>query len=293
MTTRTQLAVVDYLSPTAAQDFCKNLHDTGFGVLKNHPLSQSLVEGIYAEWLGFFGTDAKHRYAQDPVKLDGYFSPAVSETAKDHTQRDLKEFFHIYPWGRYPAEVSDAARRYYAAGSALARQLLQWVEDFSPPDVKARYSMPLPKMIEGCEQTLLRVLHYPPLRGDEEPGAVRAAAHGDINLLTILPAATEPGLQVMGKDGQWIDAPSDFGLLIVNIGDMLQEASGRYYPSTVHRVLNPTGDGAKKPRISMPLFLHPNRSVVLSERYTVESYFKERMRELRGPRGPKPAATER
>ena len=87
---------------------------------------------------------------------------------------------------------------------------------------------------------------------------------------------------MLGKDGQWIDAPSDFGLLIVNIGDMLQEASGAYYPSTVHRVLNPIGEAAKKSRISLPLFLHPRRDVVLSERYTVGSYFNERMEELRG-----------
>ncbi|MEN9539251.1 MAG: hypothetical protein RLZZ126_1486 [Pseudomonadota bacterium] len=277
-----QLNVVDYHDTDAPRAFCQSLRDTGFGVLKNHPLQQSLVEGIYAEWLAFFHTQAKHQYPQDPQTLDGYFSPAVSETAKGHDKKDLKEFFHIYPWGRYPAEVSDAARRYYADASALAQTLLGWVEDFSPPEVKARYSMPLPQMIAGCEQTLLRILHYPPLRGDEPPGAVRAAAHGDINLLTILPAATEPGLQVMGKDGQWIDAPFDFGLLIVNIGDMLEEASGRYYPSTVHRVLNPSGDAARKSRISMPLFLHPNRDVVLSERYTVGSYFAERMRELRG-----------
>jgi isopenicillin N synthase-like dioxygenase len=111
---------------------------------------------------------------------------------------------------------------------------------------------------------------------------VRAAAHGDINLLTILPAATEPGLQVLGKDNAWHDVPRDFGLLIINIGDMLAEASGGYYPSTVHRVLNPTGEAAKKPRISLPLFLHPRREVVLSERYTVEKYFNERMEELRG-----------
>lgn len=276
------LPVVDFLSPTAPQDFCKSLHATGFGVLRNHPLNQSLVESIYAEWLAFFKTDAKYQYAQNPVRMDGYFSPAVSETAKGNTKRDIKEFFHIYPDGRYPAEVSDAARRYYAMGSALAATLLGWVEDNSPAEVKARYSMPLPKMIEGCDQTLLRVLHYPPLLGDEEAGAVRAAAHGDINLLTILPAATEPGLQVLGKDGAWYDVPCDFGLLIVNIGDMLQEASGHYYPSTVHRVLNPTGLGATKPRISLPLFLHPRREVVLSERYTVESYFNERMQELRG-----------
>jgi isopenicillin N synthase-like dioxygenase len=159
------------------------------------------------------------------------------------------------------------------------------VEDNSPPEVKARYSMPLTKMIDGCQETLLRVLHYPPLVGDEDPGAVRAAAHGDINLLTILPAATEPGLQVLGKDNAWHDVPCDFGLLIVNIGDMLEEASGHYYPSTVHRVLNPVGEGAKKSRISMPLFLHPRREIVLSDRYTVGSYFEERMRELSRNKG--------
>ena len=272
--------IVDYRSPTAAKDFCTSLHETGFGVLSNHPLDQKLVEGIYAEWLAFFSTDAKNSYPYNFDKLDGYFSPKVSETAKGHTKRDLKEFFHIYPWGRYPAEVSDAAHRYYAEGSQLAATLLQWVEDNSPAEVKARYSMPLTKMIDGCQETLLRVLHYPPLVGDEEPGAVRAAAHGDINLLTILPAATEPGLQVLGKDNAWYDVPCDFGLLIVNIGDMLEEASGHYYPSTVHRVLNPVGAGAKKSRISMPLFLHPRREIVLSERYTVGSYFEERMREL-------------
>ncbi len=276
------LPVVDFQSPTAAADFCKSLHETGFGVLRNHPLDQALVEGIYAEWLKFFKTDAKHAYAQDSATQDGYFSPAVSETAKNHTQRDLKEFFHLYPWSRYPAEVSDAAQRYYQAGSTLAATLLGWVEAHSPADVKARYSMPLPAMLSGSDHTLLRVLHYPPLTGAEPPGAVRAAAHGDINLLTILPAATEPGLQVLGKDQAWHDVPCDFGLLIVNIGDMLQEASGHYYPSTVHRVLNPVGASAQKSRISLPLFLHPRRDVVLSERYTVGSYFDERLRELRG-----------
>lgn len=276
------LPIVDYRSPDAARAFCASLAQTGFGVLANHPLNQNLVQGIYAEWLAFFGTDAKHRYPYDPIRLDGYFPPQVSETAKGSTKRDIKEFFHIYPAGRYPSEVSDAARRYYAAGSALAAQLLRWVEQNSPPQVRAGYSLPLPDMIEGCQETLLRVLHYPPLTGDEEPGAARAAAHGDINLLTILPAATEPGLQVLGKDAAWLDVPCDFGLLIVNTGDMLQEASGHYYPSTVHRVLNPTGAACARSRISLPLFLHPRREVVLSQRYTVGSYFQERMRELRG-----------
>ncbi|MFZ6800513.1 isopenicillin N synthase family dioxygenase [Undibacterium sp. Di24W] len=271
---------VDFTSPTAAKDFAESLHNTGFGVLTNHPLSQQLLNTVYAEWYQFFQSEAKHNYAFDPQKYDGYFSPAVSETAKGNTKRDLKEFYHIYPWGRYPTEVSDAARQYYAEGATLAATLLQWVETYTPADVKAKYSMPLSQMITGSEQTLLRVLHYPPLQGDEEPGAVRAAAHGDINLLTILPAATAAGLQVVGKDGQWHDVPCDFGMLIVNIGDMLQEASAGYYPSTIHRVLNPTGAEAKKSRVSLPLFLHPRPDVVLSERHTAGSYLTERLREL-------------
>ena len=276
------LPIVDFQSSSAPADFCRSLHETGFGVLKNHPLDQTQVEGIYAEWLTFFRSGAKEVYAQDPLKFDGYFSTAVSETAKNHQYKDVKEFFHIYPWGRYPKEVSDAARRYYQQGSALAAALLGWVEENSPEQVRAGYSMPLPEMLVGSDHTLLRVLHYPPLSGSEPPGAMRAAAHGDINLLTLLPAATEPGLQVLGKDGGWHDVPCDFGLLIVNIGDMLEEASGGYYPSTVHRVLNPVGTAARKSRVSLPLFLHPRREVVLSARHTVGSYFDERIRELRG-----------
>ena len=135
-------------------------------------------------------------------------------------------------------------------------------------------------MIESTPNTLLRILHYPPLTGDEELGAIRAAAHEDINLLTILPAANEPGLQVKLQNGDWLDVPADFGNLIINIGDMLQEASGGYFPSTIHRVINPSGKATTKSRISLPLFLHPRPDVVLSERYTADSYLQERLREL-------------
>lgn len=277
-----QLPVVNFKNPNAALLFCNSLRETGFAVLRNHPLERDLVDAIYREWLDFFHANDKYRYAYDPSQFDGYFSTDVSETAKNHTHKDLKEFFHIYPWGRYPSEVSDAAQRYYKQGATLAGTLLQWVQAYSPADVKARYSMPLPDMINGSGQTLLRVLHYPPLSGREAPGSLRAAAHGDINLLTILPAANEPGLQVMGKDQAWHDVPCDFGLLIVNTGDMLAEASGQHYPSTVHRVLNPSGEAAHRSRISLPLFLHPRPDVVLSQRHTADSYLKERLGELRG-----------
>ncbi|MDT8989615.1 2OG-Fe(II) oxygenase family protein [Curvibacter sp. APW13] len=275
-----QVQVVDYAAADAPARFAQSLRDTGFGVLVNHPLSQSLVEKIYRDWLAFFDGDEKHHFAFSKETQDGYFSTEVSETAKGHALKDLKEFFHVYPWGRIPADLRDDALTYYAEATALASELLGWVQDHTPADVQAQFSEPLPSMISGRHNSLLRVLRYPPLRGDEAPGALRAAAHGDINLLTILPAANAPGLQVLGRDGRWVDVPCDFGMLIINTGDMLAEASRGYYPSTQHRVINPSGEEARHSRVSLPLFLHPRDEVVLSPRHTAQSYLLERLREL-------------
>ncbi|TRX53487.1 2OG-Fe(II) oxygenase family protein [Thalassomonas sp. M1454] len=274
------MQVVDYLSENAGQEFVASLRETGFGVLRNHPIKQELVESIYQNWQQFFLAGNKEDFAFDPEKQDGFFSSEISETAKGHKQKDIKEYYHIYPWGRIPEELKTEILHYYQLASELAKELLNWVEQYSPAEVAKLYSEPLSNMIMDTPNTLLRVLHYPPLSGDEEMGAIRAAAHEDINLLTILPAANEPGLQVQLKSGEWQDVPSDFGNLIINIGDMLQEASGGYFPSTSHRVINPEGSDASKSRISLPLFLHPRSEVKLSERHTQHSYLLERLREL-------------
>lgn len=275
-----KLEPINYNDPEAARKFAKSLHETGFGVLVDHPLRQSLVDKIYADWLAFYRTEEKHAFAFSPEDQDGYYSTAISETAKGSTKKDLKEYYHVYPWGRIPDHLRADVIEYHEQAFNLARQLLGWVEAYSPPDLAARYSEPLSQMIEDSKRILLRVLRYPPLTGGEEPGAVRAAAHTDINLLTILPAANTSGLQVQLKDGTWLDVPCDFGVLIVNIGDMLQEASGGYYPSTVHRVINPTGEAARTSRLSLPLFIHPRDEVVLSDRYTSGAYLNERLKEL-------------
>ena len=276
-----EVGVVSYTSPTAAEDFTRSLRETGFAVLVDHPLPQELVQEIYDEWLAFFNTDAKYKYRFTPDEQDGYFGPEVSETAKGNTVRDLKEFFHVYPWGQYPSEVSDAALRYRDQATEIAKTLLGWVEDNTPEDIAAGFSRPLNKMLDGSTRTLLRVLRYPPLTGDEPPGAVRAAAHEDINLLTVLPAANEPGLQVRDVNGTWHDVPCDFGSLAINAGDMLQLASGGYFPSTTHQVKNPTGEGARRSRLSLPLFLHPADDVILADDRTAFSFLQERIAELR------------
>ena len=274
------LEAVDYQSPTAAQDFVKSLRETGFGVLKNHPIRQQLVSDIYQNWHDFFNSEEKHNFRYNVGTQDGYFPPDVSETAKGHSKKDIKEYFHYYPWGQCPTAHKAELAQYYQEANQLAEQLLGWIEQYTPSDIASHYSQPLSSMIEKSNQTLLRVLHYPPLKGDEELGAIRAGAHEDINLITILPAANEPGLQVQLKNGDWIDVPCDFGNLIVNIGDMLQEASTGYFPSTSHRVINPEGTDKTKARISLPLFLHPRPDVKLSERHTAGTYLHERLVEL-------------
>lgn len=192
----------------------------------------------------------------------------------------FKEFFHVYPGTRLPEGVEDPTRAPYAALSTLAGEILGWIEDRAPEEVQRAFSMPLREMMKDSPQTLFRILHYPPLSGAGEEGAVRAAAHEDIDLITLLVAATAPGLQVKDAAGRWQDVPADPGSIVVNSGDMLQMASAGRYRSTTHRVVNPAGEDARRPRLSMPLFLHPWPSVRLSASHTAHEYLEERLREI-------------
>ena len=277
-----KLEPIDYLAPDGAERFVESLRVTGFGVLKNHPIQKGLVDTIYNEWQAFFDASEKNAFHFNRETQDGFFPCSVSEVAKGHTVKDIKEYFHYYPSGQCPVSLKQNISAYYASTMAFSAELLAWVEQHSTAEVAAGYSEPLSGMVqgEGSDQTLLRVLHYPPLTGDEEPSAIRAAAHEDINLITILPASNEPGLQVLTKENEWMDVPCEFETLVINTGDMLQEASGGYFPSTTHRVVNPEGADQSRSRISLPLFLHPRPEVILSERYTARAYLVERLKEL-------------
>jgi isopenicillin N synthase-like dioxygenase len=270
---------VAYGARDTGERLVASLKNSGFAVLSGHPIPADLVTEAYREWERFFADPARHDYTFDPESQDGYF-PFRSENAKGRAQKDLKEFFHVYPRTRLPEAVARSTRRLYDLLGRLAADLLGLIEAHSPDAVRSRLSRPLPRVIDGSPHTLLRILHYPPLVGDEEEGAVRAAAHEDINLITLLVAATAPGLQVCDTQGQWRDVPADPGTVVVNAGDMLEMATNGYYRSTPHRVVNPEGVGAARPRLSMPLFLHPWPEVRLSDRHTAGSYLDERLREI-------------
>lgn len=271
---------INYRGRHRGQEFVESLHSTGFALLTHHPIEQQLVEKIYHDWQEFFDSEAKYDYLFDPKRQDGFFPTEVSETAKGHSVKDLKEYFHCYPWGQLPQHLQADINTYYQQTHALATELLDWIDQYCPEDVMTRFSVPLPEMIINSQKTLLRLVHYPPLNGYEEFGAVRSSAHEDVNLITILPAANQPGLQFKTTDGQWLDIPNDFNTLIINCGDMLKEASGGYFPSPTHRVINPHYQQRSLSRLSIPLFLHPNPNVVLSSRHTADSYLQERLRQL-------------
>jgi len=243
-------------------------------------LSAGLLERLYDGWRAFFHGDGQHQFLNSNYVCAGpeygYFPPDVSETAVGHTARDLKEFYQVVPGCPLPAAVEAETFRYFDRAFELGVELLGWLQDSAPGAALETLSEPLPGMLSP-EASLLRILHYPPLRGDEQADALRAAPHEDINLITLLPVSEQPGLQVQDTAGTWIDVSARRGELIINCGDMLQEATRGYFPSTTHRVDNPGGRIANESRISAPFFLTPRADVVLSPRYTSGSYLEERL----------------
>lgn len=272
------IKTVSYTAADAPAAFTTSLRETGFAVLTDHPVDPLRIEAAYTAWGEFFNSDEKQDWLADPERQDGYF-PFKSENAKGATAKDLKEFYHVYPDGRVPTNLQEETRALFNDLVAIGAKLLGWIQNNAPDEVTARFSEPLPRMLEGSRQNLLRVLHYPPLDEAPEPGAVRAAAHGDINLITVLLAGSAPGLEARDTAGNWHAVPCDPGMIAINCGDMLEMASGGYFPSTVHRVVNPetTGTGA---RFSMPMFLHPRPEVVLKPGTTADDFLQERLREI-------------
>lgn len=269
---------VNYQSSNAGADLAESLRKTGFAVLVNHPVTPQRIEDIYASWAAFFADESKHDWLRDPERQDGFF-PFQSENAKGALAKDLKEFYHVYPWGRVPPELEDITRRLYQDLTTLGIELLGWLDDTLPDHLRQALSLPLAEMMQESQQSLLRILHYPALAEAPEPNAIRAAAHEDINLITLLLAGSKPGLEAMDTDGNWHSVPCDPGMITINNGDMLALATDGYYPSTTHRVTNPDQE-ANEPRFSMPMFLHPRPDVDLKPDFTADMFLQQRLREI-------------
>ncbi len=273
-----ELPQLSYVAPNFADNFVDSLRQYGFAAVVDHPLDNHRIERIYQDWLAFFASEEVSAFTMNPQSQDGYFSLQSAEHAKGFRDRDFKEYFQFYSWGRCPETLRTDLEAHFSAAVVLGATLLGYIAHSLPASISAQLSEPLRDMIVDSEQTMLRVLHYPPIP-DGQP-VLRAAPHEDINLLTLLPAADGPGLELQLPEGEWISVSQQPGQLIVNIGDMLQEATGGFLPSTTHRVATPDVSHQSASRMSLPLFLHPRPDVVLSERYSAQQYLRQRLNEL-------------
>lgn len=256
-----------------AQKIGAALQDLGFVAIEGHGVETDLIYKNYELFKAFFELplEAKQKYENvEGGRQRGYTSFGV-EHAKNNKKADLKEFWHLgrdlaedhplfnripqNPWPEQIPELAQQARELYKAMETSASTMLRAIslylgheEDFLPNMVK-----------DG--NSIIRVIHYPVCDGFDEPGVMRAAEHEDINLITLLPEATESGLELLNHDGEWMPIYSLPGQMIVDAGDMLARITNNFIPATTHRVVNPKGTPSA--RYSMPFFVHPHPDQVL------------------------------
>lgn len=279
----------------------------GFAGIRNHGIPQELIDNAYAAFKKFFALpeEVKKKYHVPGGGGARGYTPFGVETAKGSKHFDLKEFWHIgreilddskyrevMPPNLWPAEVPEFKEHGYALYEALD-QLGSRVLSALALHIDLPENFFADKTNFG--NSILRPIHYPPITADDIPN-VRAGAHGDINFITLLVGASAAGLEVQSRAGEWVPFTSDEDTIVVNIGDMLQRLTNHVYPSTIHRVVNPPGEEARKPRYSVPFFLHPNPDFLIDvlpscitpdnpsrypEPITAHGFLEERLREIK------------
>jgi len=257
--------VCNFRSNDFGAEFRDSVNQTGFAVVTHHGIDQGFIRDTQQAWREFFLSppERKTDFVNQADPNLGY-KGFKSEKAVGAKVADLKEFFHFRPGAPLPPEVTTMNTVMFELLNDLGLQML-WELDWH-------------ECCRGSTNTILRTLYYPALDFAAEPGAVRAAAHEDINFITLLVAASAPGLQVLDTKGQWHDVPHEENSIVVNIGDMLALASKGTYRSTTHRVVNP--NDSKSDRISMPLFVHPRPDTLLSDGFTAGEFLAQRIAEI-------------
>ena len=277
----------------------EGLERFGFVSVIGHGVDPALLARAYELARATFSLPdgAKRRYEiPEGGRQRGYTSFGV-EHAKDQSAPDLKEFWHVgrklpldhplalrkeIPTNQFPAEVPGFEPTFL--------QLFYALEDFALRllDAVSEYLGQQPSFFRGMVQdgnSVLRVINYPDLGGPVPAGAIRAAQHEDINLMTVLPASTQPGLELMTREGKWIPVMTPPDVMVCDTGDMMQLLTAGRLPSTTHRVVNP--EGADGGRLSLPFFLHPHPDHVITPMkpgygspVTAREFLLRRLREI-------------
>ena len=270
--------VINYLSPDAAQEMAASFQETGFAILDNHPIQ--FVDEVYDLWRKAFSQNQLTQFPFDPEKLDGFICQEQSETAVGYTQKDIKMFFNYYPqWGRCPDYLITVTQAYFDSIRDCGMEIAKWLDQMTPATHKPDHCS-FANIIQQSTRNLLRLNYFPAVGTNYKSGAIRAQDHTDINFFTLIPRTSSPGLQVLYKGEQWVDVPCHKNWVVINIGDMLQELSNGYWPSTRHRVVN-YQENMTMDRMSTPLFFQPNDDVYLSTRYPKSiDFLRKRYEEL-------------
>jgi len=273
--------LADFLSddPKRKEKFVNEIgkayEEIGFVALKNHFLSDDLVEELYKEVKSFFDlpVETKQKYEIEGLAGQRGYISFGKEHAKGKKEGDLKEFWHF---GQEPSKDANLTEEY------PENVQVEELKDFNHTGMEAYrmiektgiYVLRALALYIGLDEhyfdhwasngnSILRPIHYPPIQ-EEPKGAVRAGAHGDINLITLLMGASTGGLQVLRKDGEWIDAVPQEDELVINVGDMLERLTNNKLRSTIHRVTNPPKEQWGQPRYSIPFFMHPRSEMKLN-----------------------------
>jgi isopenicillin N synthase-like dioxygenase len=253
-------------------------HNIGFVAIRNHYLTDDLSAKLYATIKQFFALpdEVKQKYEIAGLAGQRGYIGKGKEHAKGRNTGDLKEFYHIgqevedddpikkeYPANIWPDEIPefreiglDVYRRLEKTGVQMLRAIALYL------DLPENYFDD--KVHHG--NSILRPIHYFPIENPEAvpTDAVRAAEHGDINLITLLMGASADGLQVLRRDGKWLPITALPEQLVVNVGDMLERHTNKKLKSTIHRVINPPHEKMNTPRFSIPFFMHPRSEMSLA-----------------------------
>lgn len=253
----------------------KAYEEIGFVALKGHFLDQPLVDSLYQQIKAFFELpyETKSQYEIPGIGGQRGYVSFGKETAKGYKKADLKEFWHF---GQY-VENDDALAAEYPQNVTVSE-----LPEFNSTGQKAYkmlektgvYVLRALALYLGLDElyfdqrvhngnSILRPIHYPPIT-EEPKDAVRAAAHGDINLITLLMGAQGKGLQVKNHNGEWVDAIAAEDELMINVGDMLSRLTNNKLKSTIHQVVNPPRESWGNSRYSIPFFMHPKSEVSLN-----------------------------